>query len=272
MDGAPVLRLAITDSVWLAGQSDIRPGAPGRSERFARSTLLPDHGKLMHMFLVREPDQAAFAHVHPAPLDVSRFDVRLPPLPAGRYVVYADIVEESGATHTLVSHVEHDGTAPPTDALLQAGSDADDASWSGASAGSLLQETSVLSDGSTMRWQIPAKPRAGQEIELGVELSDPDGQPAVLDPYMGMAGHMMIQRTGGTVFVHLHPLGTISLAAQNALAKGSGQPAAHVAGLMHSRIVFPYAFPEPGQYRVWVQVRRNGQVLTGARDVNVANP
>jgi hypothetical protein len=35
-------------------------------------------------------------------------------------------------------------------------------------------------------------------------------------------------------------------------------------------ISFPYAFPKPGSYRIWVQTRSQGRILTGVFHATVA--
>ncbi len=140
-----------------------------------------------------------------------------------------------------------------------------------------------LSDGSTMTWERGAGPIvADRDASLRFEIRTPGGAPAALEPYMGMPGHLMLTRFDGAVFVHLHPAGTISLASQEAFLLR--QPGDTLRGSLGRRLTaaerpmrgptpdvvsFPYAFPQPGPYRLWVQVKRNGRILTGVFDVDV---
>ena len=265
--GRAVLRLGIVDSFWRANRM---------------SPLIPDHGHLMHLFLVRD-DLAAFAHLHPVLIDSSDFDATLPPLPVGRYRLYADITRETGFAETLTDTIALPGSTAPGAPWRP--SNADDAWTLAGDSGLWTRDTALLDDGSRMVWDRGAEPlAAGRDLSLRFRVSAPDGRPAALEPYMGMAGHLMLTRDDGSVFVHLHPLGTISWAAQQAfLLRG---PADTVRGTVGRRLTqaeiampvmtlasnvvsFPYAFPTPGRYRVWVEVKRSGRILTGVFDAEI---
>ena len=83
------------------------------------------------------------------------------------------------------------------------------------------------------------------------------------------AGHAAVVRDDGEVFIHLHPMGTISPAAQARLSPVSMHGGSHAKTTRTDTLRFPYAFPEPGQYSVWVQVKRKGRILTGSFRVDV---
>jgi hypothetical protein len=103
------------------------------------------------------------------------------------------------------------------------------------------------------------------------------GTPAPLQPYMGMRGHAVIRRSDGQVFTHLHPVGTISMAAQEVFRRAAGNTpvttnainVAFDASPRSHEVSFPYAFPRSGDYRLWVQVRTDRRVVTGVFDVHV---
>ena len=79
----------------------------------------------MHLFLVREADMAGFAHLHPVRPTTNVFESILPPLPFGRYSVYADVTHETGFSETLTATVELTNVVTMKAGLL---TDSDD-SW-----------------------------------------------------------------------------------------------------------------------------------------------
>jgi hypothetical protein len=87
---------------------------------------------------------------------------------------------------------------------------------------------------------------------------------------MGMAAHVVIASRDASVFAHLHPSGSISMAAMQKFTGGAAADphAGHVMPV-ESAVAIPYAFPKAGPFRIFVQVKRDGQVKTAAFDVDI---
>ena len=98
-----------------------------------------------------------------------------------------------------------------------------------------------------------------------------------------MLGHAAIRRDDGAVFTHLHPAGSVSVAAQQVFQLRAGdKPPKRITPEMMEKLCqlpggtqpqqplsFPYEFPKPGRYRIWVQVKAGGSVQTGMFDAEV---
>ena len=258
--GDSSLSVAITDEEWIAFvKGTVRP-RPGRGGERGPA-VMEDHGKVMHLFVVDATNGRAFAHLHPVTSDTITFTAPLPPLLRGSYIVFADLVQESGFAMSLATPVELPDLT--TSSFVR---DPDDSHVRGTPATGFL--SALLSDGSAMSWvRQDTNVVAGEEAGLRFLVTRPAGTPP-LEPYMGMPAHAAIVRDDGKVFVHLHPQGTISMAAQRKFSDSA-------AGEAHNHLVatdtvsFPYAFPEPGHYFIWVQVKRAGRVLTGAFETTV---
>jgi hypothetical protein len=232
------------------------------------SPLVADHGKLMHLFLIAEPGMQAFAHLHPLQSEPNVFEAPLPPCPPGEYTVYADVTHETGLEQTYVGKA-----LIPTAPAEARRRDPDDSWWSGASAGASARDAD-LSGAGKMHCLNPLEAAAGQELTLRFDAVGLDGKPLPLEPYLGMWSHAVVRSRDGTVFTHLHPAGTISLTSQELFARRERgeslrKPIDVECGRPERELTFPYAFPKPGEYRVWVQVRSNGEVLTGSFDFHV---
>lgn len=140
---------------------------------------------------------------------------------------------------------------------------------------------SRLMGGHTLVFENVGEVVRGRETLLRFAAFAPDGSVAALQPYMGMLGHAVVRRADGSVFAHLHPSGSFSMASQEAFrqrepaigAATSTNPApmtmASLGNAASNRVSFPYEFPKPGAYRLWIQIRIAGQVLTAVYDLEV---
>ena len=276
------------------------------------TALIPDHGKLMHAFLIEKESGKYFSHVHPVRQDSVTYTVALTDqLPEGTYHLFADIVHQSGIIETLYDEVEFEAYQPPQEEVVpvvavndaeEMTADPDDSYYTFRAYEGNEQ---VLENNWKVRWEQASQGSitAGQVMSLTFSIENEVGVPLPLEPYLGMLGHAAVMRDDGKVYIHLHPVGTISMAAQEALAnqinddlltlclpidstgvkkldlplldprqvtnmKAEVEKQMEANGLTN-QVSFPYAFPEAGTYRIWVQMKVQGEVQTAAFDVEV---
>src|SRR6185503_5616163 len=107
------------------------------------------------------------------------------------------------------------------------------------------------------------------ESNLTFRLQSPEGAPLPIEPYMGMFGHAIVRHKSGSVFAHVHPVGTFSMASHQFFL-GATNKSSHTHPTNTVTVVsFPYDFPRPGAYRIWVQLKSAGRVYTGVFDTNI---
>jgi hypothetical protein len=214
--------------------------------------FVPDHNHLMHLYVIHWPEMDHVWHLHPEMIATGRFRQQLPDLPRGNYKLYADVVHADGFPETLAAD-------------FSMNMDVDGQPLSGDDAAGSAQPT--LARGSRMIWDRDPGPLVAKKLVLfRFHIEDPNGQVAHdLELYMGMAGHAAFVRSDGSVFAHIHPSGTVAMPAL-ALAdpsRGMNMDAPP------SEVSFPYGFPQPGRYRIIVQLKRAGAVQTGMFDALV---
>ena len=274
-DGKLVLQMG--DSAWHRTRPDT-----------VMTNLIPDHGHLMHLFLIRVPQMDRFYHLHPELTSGSTnaFTIDLPQVPAGHYQVFADIVRESGFPDTMVAEIDLPNV--PGVSLTGDNSEAsthpipNDASLSSSNTDVTEKgDIDTLSDGYRMVWERgPVPLSANHFVWLRFRLEDPQGKPASdVEPYMGMAGHAEIIRSDRSVFAHVHPDGSVAMAALELTQKNSATPAIGNGSAMmamqmpmdkmSTEVSFPYGFPKAGEYRIFVQIKRAGHIETGVFDTEI---
>jgi len=219
--------------------------------------LLPDHGHLMHLYIVNLPGIDRAWHLHPEPGgDPDTFVQGLPSMPPGHYALYGDIVHASGLAETVTAQID----LPVVSGAKLSG---DDAGGPTESAG-----------GYRLVWDHAAPIHARQPHEFRFRLIDGKGEEAKdTELYMGMLGHAAFIKDDGTVFAHVHPSGSVAAAALG-LAMPENEHAMHMAMAregLPAQVSFPYGLPKPGSYRIVVQMKHGGEIVTGLFNANVEN-
>jgi hypothetical protein len=270
----PKLSLTLVDGNRLA----IRPSPADQDwlQFKVMDGIVPDHGHLMHLFLVRTPALDRIWHLHPSRQPDGSFVAALPSLEPGSYSAFADIVGQTGYPWTLVGSID----LPRINGAPLSGDD------SGGIAAPLVSSSDssvdVLADGTRVLWHRDgATLRANAPMILRFEVQDQTGKPASdLEPYMGMTAHAEIMSADLQVFAHIHPSGSVSMAALTMVSANSGAAGDSMAGMnmnagatsepsISSNLSMPYGFPRPGRYRIFLQFKRAGKIETAYFDTAV---
>jgi hypothetical protein len=246
--------------------------------------FIPDHGHLMHLFLIRLPYMDRMYHLHPERIDGGRFLENLPTVFAGKYQIFADIVDDNGVPWTAVGQIDLPNVAG------RPFSGDDSQAFEGPLTPTKEDATlAQLPDGDHMIWERDPSPlRANVPMSFRFRIEDRNGRAAKdLEPYMGMAGHAAFVRSDCSVFAHVHPAGSVSMAAlqmaqaslppglpraneSQLVSQGDSHPAMEMAmNVSAPEVSFPYGFPKAGLYRIFVQIKRSGHVQTGVFDAHV---
>jgi hypothetical protein len=210
--------------------------------------LVVHHNALLH-FVVLGPG-GQFAHLHPVRQGPGHYRVWFEPTSGGEYRVHAELERRgagAGAGGIQLVHATLPATGPAVaEATVPGPGDR------------------TLAAGTTARVEAQAVV-AGEPSVLTLDVGEA-GQPVRdLQPWLGMAGHLITVSPQGTVgHVHAMPSGTAAT-----LADGGSEPDETVA-TGGPRVEFVYTFATPGRHRLWFQVERDYQVLTIPVELDVA--
>lgn len=181
------------------------------------------HEADLHLIVVSE-GLHEYQHVHPEMDDNGFWSQNLTLPYGGRYLVFAEGRTGSGDFITRTEFSLEGSPEPQAN-----------------------HELSSLSNVSGMRAEITQGTRLmlSDHAHVDVKLTPGDGW----EPYLGVAGHLVLISTDGTDYIHAHPKGPMS------------------GGV----VVFDAHFHGTGNYRAWAQFKRDGRVVTFPFTIAVEN-
>ena len=204
--------------------------------------ILIHHGALIHLIVVSP--SGAMLHLHPVRVAPGQYEVQLVQRERGTYAMAAEVARRGGGIQLLRASVDANTPPAPTPPTAAAPP----------SPGQIDATVAPAGSPSTIRARF--------------------GDSADLQPWLGMAGHMMVvgplpdmpdvgkAAVAAPIWSHAHAM------VPAAPGSAGGQPDESVARY-GPEIDFTYTFALPGRYKLWVQAERDYTILTAPTEVEV---
>jgi hypothetical protein len=193
----------------------------------------------VHVIIVRD-DLDSIIHVHP-PIDADGKVTEQVTLPEpGPYRVVVDAYPEATAqpNFQLFSKIDAAGTVKPKQLSRS--------------------DRAVVVDG--YGFQLEGKPQL-RALEAGfitIKVTDPQGRPAHFTPWFGALAHAIFFRTGTLDYFHTHVCAPGASGCTSFLGASQVQGSSTTPGKLRVGVLVPVA----GKWRLFLQTRANGRVLT----------
>jgi hypothetical protein len=184
--------------------------------------VVPHHNALMHTVCIDDGNNA-LVHVHPARSAAGVFVLSRQHIPPGTYTCSIE-----------TERMSVDLSVPGNDIQLPA-------------PGAL--DVPQFIDGYDVQVQAEQRILAGVPVSLKLSIERAGVPIEGIQPWLGMRGHLIVRSVDTQLYGHVHAAGTMDEAFQPATQPG------------HT-VTFVYAFPQPGSYTLWFQVRIDGNILT----------
>jgi hypothetical protein len=202
--------------------------------------LAPHHEALLHLVVIDETG-TSFEHLHPARVAPGRFVTELVPSRPGRHTAYMELSRHASGSQIVARDFVVSGDAVGTPP---------------AAAGLGPREVGGVQIDVTSSTEAL---QAGRQSVLTFRLSEGGTPVADVQPWLGMAGHLIARSADETVFSHVHA------------AERMAEPGPMGQALQYGpEIRFVYTFPTPGRYHAWAQFQRAGEIITVPMLLDVA--
>ena len=229
-------RIRVGESVPVTLELETKGGMP-----IAPHQLAVTHTEKMHLMMI-DPSFTDYHHIHPQAEGIEgRYRFEFTPQRPGTYQLFTEMVPIRTRRQVVAT-----GTIEVEGPKREASFERRTVTEVGGYRFELLEVPPVLQRNRDYR------------LELGI--TDLAGKPAKLESIMGAYGHMVAFDQGGRGFAHMHP--ESSIVSERLAGFAANPPGGR-------DLAFRFNVPNPGWYRLFAQVKIEGEVLFAAFDLPV---